>query len=99
MGTEPMRKLDNDANARTPRLTEIGGELRALLARLSEGKVREDEIDPTANLFDFGYIDSLSGVSFIAEIESRYGVRIEDLDLLERLTTLDAITAHVLEHA
>jgi acyl carrier protein len=69
--------------------------LRALLAELSEGRLAVAEIDPAANLFDFGYVDSLSGVMFLARIEEQWGVHVEDFDLVERLNTLDAVAAHV----
>jgi len=72
-------------------------ELRALLVEVSEGKLRATDLDPAANLFDFGYVDSLSGVMFLARIEEQWGVHIEDFDLLERLNTLEAIAAHVRE--
>jgi len=70
-------------------------ELRALLVEVSDGKLRAEQIDPTANLFDFGYVDSLSGVMFLARIEEQWGVHIEDFDLVERLHTLAAVAAHV----
>jgi len=70
-------------------------ELRKLLAELSEGRLAAAEIDPAANLFDFGYVDSLSGVMFLARIEEQWGVHIDDFDLVERLNTLDAVAAHV----
>ena len=70
-------------------------ELRALLVEVSDGKLGAQQIDPAANLFDFGYVDSLSGVMFLARIEERWGVHIEDFDLEERLNTLEAVAAHV----
>jgi acyl carrier protein len=69
--------------------------LRALLAEVSDGKLQLRDIDPAANLFDFGYVDSLSGVMFLARIEEQWGVHIEDFDLVERLNTLEAVAAHV----
>jgi acyl carrier protein len=70
-------------------------ELRALLVEVSDGKLQAGDIDPSANLFDFGYVDSLSGVMFLARIEEQWGVHIEDFDLVERLNTLEAVAAHV----
>jgi acyl carrier protein len=70
-------------------------ELRALLVEASDGKLQAGDIDPSANLFDFGYVDSLSGVMFLARIEEQWGVHIEDFDLVERLNTLEAVAAHV----
>ena len=72
-------------------------ELRALLVEVSEGKLRAQDVDPAANLFDFGYVDSLSGVMFLARIEEQWGVHIEDFDLVERLNTLEAVAGHLRE--
>lgn len=71
--------------------------LRALLVEVSEGRLQPDEVDPNANLFDFGYVDSLSGVMFLARIEEQWGVHIEDFDLVDRLNTLEAVAAHLRE--
>ena len=70
-------------------------DLCALLVEVSDGKLQTSDIDPAANLFDFGYVDSLSGVMFLARIEEQWGVHIEDFDLLERLNTLEAVAAHL----
>jgi acyl carrier protein len=70
-------------------------ELRALLVEVSEGKLRAQDVDPAANLFDFGYVDSLTGVMFLARIEEQWGVHIEDFDLVERLNTLEAVADHL----
>jgi len=69
--------------------------LRAILAEVSEGKLRARDIDPTANLFDYGYVDSLSGVMFLARIEETWGVQIEDFDLVKRLYTIRAVAEFV----
>jgi acyl carrier protein len=69
--------------------------LRALLVEVSEGKLHASEIDPAANLFDFGYVDSLSGVMFLARIEERWGVHVEDFDLVDRLNTIEALAEYV----
>jgi acyl carrier protein len=69
--------------------------LRALLVEVSDGKLQAGDVDPSANLFDFGYVDSLSGVMFLARIEEQWGVHVEDFDLVERLNTLEALAAHL----
>ena len=69
--------------------------LVALLVEVSEGKLKQQDIDPAANLFDFGYVDSLTGVMFLARIEERWGVHIEDFDLVERLGTIEAVASHL----
>lgn len=74
---------------------DLVAEFRTYLAEISEGKLSEEGIDPAGHLFDFGYVDSLSAVMFTAHLEERYGVRIEEVDLLERFTSLEAVAAHV----
>jgi acyl carrier protein len=69
--------------------------LCALVVEVSEGKLKANEVDPAANLFDFGYVDSLTGVMFLARIEERWGVHIEDFDLVERLSSIQALAAHL----
>ena len=69
--------------------------LCALLVEVSEGKLKANEVDPAANLFDFGYVDSLSGVMFLARIEEQWGVQIEDFDLVKRLNTIQAVAEFV----
>ena len=71
--------------------------LCTLLVEVSDGKLSADDIDPAANLFDFGYVDSLSGVMFLARIEEQWGVHIEEFDLVERLNPLEAVAAHLRE--
>lgn len=71
--------------------------LVALLLEVSDGKLQAGQIDPAANLFDFGYVDSLSGVMFLARIEEQWGVHIEDFDLIERFSSIEAVAAHLRE--
>lgn len=73
--------------------------LRRDLVEISEGKLAESDVEPGGHLFDYGYLDSLTAVTFLARIEQRFGVVIEDLDLLETLTTLDAIATRVRQGA
>lgn len=77
------------------RAEDLVESLRALLVEVSDGKLQAAGVDPAANLFDFGYVDSLSGVMFLARIEEQWGVHIEDFDLVERLNTLEAVAAHL----
>ena len=77
---------------------EILTGLKKQLAELSEGKLDAGSIEGSGHLFDYGYVDSLSAVMFLSHIEEAYGVHIEDLDLIEKYTTLDAIARHVAEN-
>jgi acyl carrier protein len=76
---------------------EIVAGLAQQLAELSEGKLAASKIDAKGHLFDYGYVDSLSAVQFLAHIEDKYSVQIEDMDLIEKYTTLDAIARHIAE--
>jgi acyl carrier protein len=70
--------------------------LRRHLAELSPGRLRAEEIQEHAPLFDRGYLDSFSYVEFLAFIEQTYGVRIEDSQLAGHLTTIAAMAEHIL---
>jgi len=65
------------------------------IAAIAEGKLRVDEIDPSAHLFDSGYVDSLGVVTFLLEVETTYGIRIEDVELLDQCSTLEAIADRI----
>jgi acyl carrier protein len=69
--------------------------LRAVVAELSEGKLAAAQIDPDAHLFDYGYVNSLSAVMFLAHVAERHGVEIEDVELIEEVTTLRAVARRI----
>ena len=50
-------------------------DLRARVVELSEGQLSRDAVDSSGHLFDYGYVDSLSAVMFLAQIEESCGVR------------------------
>jgi acyl carrier protein len=78
-----------------PSLDQIVEELRVQLSEISEGALSPESIDAAGHLFDYGYVDSLSAVTFLAQIEDRYGVQIDDIDLIERLHSVHAIAQHI----
>ena len=65
--------------------------LRNRIVALADGKLQLDEVDPTAHLFDSGYLDSLSAVTFMLELERDYGMRIDDVEMLSQWSSLEAI--------
>jgi acyl carrier protein len=69
--------------------------LRGQLARLSDGKLDAEAIDPAASLLDHGYLDSLSAATFLAQIEDEYGVEVSEVDLVGRLQSLEALARHL----
>jgi len=71
--------------------------LRASISRISRDHIPPEDIDVRAHLFDSGYVDSLSSTELLADIERRFGVRIEEMDLVGRLSNIDAL-ARELEH-
>jgi acyl carrier protein len=69
--------------------------LRADIVALSEGKLALGEIDAEADVFDYGYLSSLTAVTFLMQIEERYGVEIEDLEIVEQFSTLSALADRI----
>ena len=63
-------------------MTEIGRVLRSHIAEQSDGVHTLETIKGDGHLFDEGYLDSLSSVSLVALIEDRYGVRVEEVELV-----------------
>ena len=73
----------------------VADALRHYLVELSEQRLAYGDIDPDRHLFDHGYVDSLSAVMLLAHIEERWGVQIEDVELVESLTTVNALAARI----
>jgi len=65
------------------------------LVKISKGKLKREEVDPSGHIFDYGYVDSLSAVMLIAHVERSYGVQITDVEIVERFNTLDTIAARI----
>ena len=72
--------------------------LRATIARISRDHLSLESIDVRAHLLDSGYVDSLSSTELLADIERRFGVRIQEMDIVGRLCNIEAL-ARELEHA
>jgi acyl carrier protein len=84
----PLSQADED-------LAALVHELRRHIVEFSDGKLRAEDVDARCHLFDYGYIDSLSAVNFLALVEQDYGVRIEDAELLDQFSTLHAIAVRI----
>jgi acyl carrier protein len=69
--------------------------LKAKVAELSNGQLGEEDLDANAMLFDFGYVDSLSAVTLISFVDSRYGVAVTELDLVGSLNNLQLLADHI----
>jgi acyl carrier protein len=71
--------------------------LRQHVAEGSRGRLSAHEVREDGQLFDRGYLDSFSYVEFLAFIEDRYRVRIEDSQLAGHLNTIAAMADHILQ--
>jgi acyl carrier protein len=87
----PVEAMDASALSRD----EVIGVLRDDLLLLAQERLTADEVDPDGHIFDYGYVDSLSAVIFLARIEERFGVQIEDVELLDTVSSLSAIADRV----
>lgn len=76
-------------------IEDLVAELRGVVAELSDGKLAAAQIEADAHLFDYGYVNSLSAVMFLAHILERHGVEIEDVALIEEFTTLRAVAQRI----
>jgi acyl carrier protein len=70
-------------------------DLRATVARISRDHLSPESIDVRAHLLDSGYIDSLSSTELLADIERRFGVRIEEIQIVGKLCTIDALAREI----
>jgi len=69
--------------------------LKATVSRISRDHIPAADLDVRAHLLDSGYIDSLTATELLAEIERRYRVRIEEMDIVGRLCTIDALAREI----
>lgn len=69
--------------------------LRASVSRISRDHVPPGEIDIRAHLLDSGYVDSLSATELLAGIEHQFGVRIQEMDIVGRLCTIEALAREI----
>jgi acyl carrier protein len=69
--------------------------LKATVSRISRDHIPVADLDVRGHLLDSGYIDSLSATELLAEIERSYKVRIEEMDLVGRLCTIDALAREI----
>ena len=69
--------------------------LRATVSRISRDHIPAADLDVRAHLLDSGYIDSLSATELLADIERSYRVRIDEMQLVGRLCTLEALAREI----
>jgi acyl carrier protein len=77
--------------AETPVSGTVLDTLRATVSRISRDHIPPENLDVRAHLLDSGYIDSLSATELLVDIERRYGVRIDEMDIVGRLCTMEAL--------
>jgi acyl carrier protein len=69
--------------------------LRATISRISRDHIPPESLELRAHLLDSGYVDSLSATELLTEIERRYGVRIDEMDIVGRLCTIEALAREI----
>ena len=69
--------------------------LRANVSRISRDHVPPEDIDIRAHLLDSGYVDSLSATELLAGIERQFGVRIQEMDIVGRLCSIEALAREI----
>lgn len=74
---------------------EIAQELRGEIAERSDVELAPDAIDPNEALYDAGYVDSMSAITLLSFIQERYAVDIPEVDLVGRLSTLNALVDRI----
>ncbi len=80
-----------------PSPADVLTRLTALVVEISKGELTDSAIDVNANLYDQGYVDSLSLSDLLLRVEKIYLVRIEDWQVGGSLDTLSRIADYVLE--
>ena len=73
--------------------------LRGFFAERSGGELTAAAIDPTAHLFNTGYVDSMSSLTLLDFIDERYGVTVQEVDLVGGLCTLSGLAEYVAERS
>jgi acyl carrier protein len=81
--------------ADTPGSGTVLDMLRETVSRISRDHIPPESLDVRAHLLDSGYIDSLSATELLVDIERRYTVRIDEMDIVGRLCTIDALAREI----
>lgn len=81
--------------ADSPEVAAVVGQLIDVVVANADGHLAATDVDVDANVFDYGYLDSVGLTAFLAALEARFGVSISDEELVTRLTTLRAMATHV----
>jgi acyl carrier protein len=90
---EPIAASATPEAAPTP--NNVVDWLRASVSRISRDHVPPGDIDVRAHLLDSGYVDSLSATELLAGIERQFGVRIQEVDIVGRLCTIEALAREI----
>jgi acyl carrier protein len=93
--SSPQPVVASVAPAEIPLSSSVVDGLRATVARLSRDHLPPDAIDIRAHLLDSGYVDSLSSTELLTDIERRFGVRIQEMDIIGRLCTIEALAREI----
>jgi len=74
---------------------DVENELRQKLVELSEGALGSEQLDPSASMLDYGYIDSLSAARLLQFVEERFGVEVPQSQLVGEAHNLSGLVAYI----
>lgn len=94
-GASPEPRASSPSAGVPSERSAILDELRGVLVSCSAAPLAPEHIDVDGDLFELGYVDSVSAASFVDQVERRFGITISDAELVGRLHCLAAIADRV----
>jgi acyl carrier protein len=88
---------DLSGESRSASSEDVMSGLCECVVRLSEGKLARETIDPRAHIFDFGYVDSFKSAELLVFIQKHFGVEVPEVQLVGRLSNLEALAKFIEE--
>lgn len=67
------------------------------VAEGSKGRLEASRLNPTAHLYDSGYVDSLRATDLITFVHKTYQVKVSEMKLVSSLSSLSALATHIAE--
>lgn len=65
------------------------------LVENSESRLRVTDIDTEADIFEYGYVDSLGVTNLFAFVEQRWGIVVPEAEIVGNLNTLKALAEFI----
>lgn len=79
-------------------ISQIADELRTFIRERFKVPASDPDFNDDIHLFDYGYVDSFGAVELTGFVETRFGAKITDADLIAHpLNTINEISSFVAE--